>query len=74
MQETSLEIHNKHFKEDGGASFFYYGDIPMINAGSIAVEICSVCSYITAVCNHDNNDWNEEGTVLKCRLCGLDGT
>lgn len=74
MQETSLEVHNKHFKKDGGYSCTAYSDIPVGNKGSVFLEVCEKCSYILVVCNHDNNDWNEEGTVLKCRLCGLDGT
>jgi hypothetical protein len=38
------------------------------------VEICPQCGYVESCCNHNDFQWNDEGTLLRCVVCGLDGT
>lgn len=68
------EKHLQHIKEDGGYTADFYGDVPVYTKGSILIEICNKCSYLSATCNHSNNSWNKEETILTCDLCGSDGT
>jgi hypothetical protein len=43
--------------------------------GAWDVEICVNCgSQVSKHCAHEINTWNEEGTVLTCDNCGIDGT
>ncbi len=38
------------------------------------VWVCLDCRRLEAICLHENNFWNEAGTVLTCGFCGLDVT
>jgi hypothetical protein len=65
--------HQMHVVIDGG----YESTISYISdpaRGTIQLDICNICHYITATCEHENNTWNKDGTVLTCDLCGIDGT
>lgn len=43
--------------------------------GIWGVEICTNCgTLVQRECPHVSNSWNEEGTVLTCDNCGIDGT
>lgn len=43
-------------------------------AGKWEVALCSDCgSFIHKVCTHEMI-WNEDGTLLRCNICGIDGT
>lgn len=43
--------------------------------GVWGVEICNNCgTLVQRACPHVSNSWNEEGTVLTCDNCGMDGT
>lgn len=43
--------------------------------GVWGVLICNNCgTLVQRECPHVSNSWNEEGTVLTCDNCGIDGT
>lgn len=54
--------------------------------GRVSIEICTACHYIVvAQCEHSVNEWKQErepaadeleddGKVLRCKACGIDGT
>jgi hypothetical protein len=43
--------------------------------GSWDVVICVDCGVSTERhCPHELNSWNEDGTILTCDNCGIDGT
>lgn len=67
-----LKEHEVHSAEDGGytSNVFY-----MENAqGRVMVEACVKCDHARVSCLHQNMNWDPEGTVLTCDLCGVDGT
>lgn len=68
---TPLE-HEKHVTENGyGSSTIKYVEH---RDGFVMLEICDECSCVMAFCEHEQNKWNDDGIVLTCMLCGLDGT
>lgn len=49
--------------------------------GSFSIGICDVCCLMIAECNHEVSVWvmefDDDGNeiqVLRCTLCGIDGT
>jgi hypothetical protein len=67
--------HEEHVTRDGGFSSNYYDLDAKDGEGHVEIEFCSVCGeHIYTRCAHANNSWNDEGTVLKCNLCGKDVT
>lgn len=43
--------------------------------GVWGMEICVKCGVqVRRECPHTINDWNDDGTLLRCRNCGVDGT
>lgn len=43
--------------------------------GDWELEVCVECGQVTRrVCRHTEMEWNEAGTLLRCKNCGLDGT
>lgn len=39
------------------------------------VEVCDKCGQTArSTCTHIEMEWNEEGTMLRCVVCGHDGT
>ena len=67
--EPTMEAHVAH-----GSYSTTPMSVPLDGLGAISLGVCSECHLILAHCLHNMNDWNEEGTHLICRLCGLDGT
>lgn len=67
-----LKEHDDHVAQNGhwSASIVYVES----TLGVIQVEQCSECPLMFVRCDHKHNTWNEEGTVLTCDLCGVDGT
>ena len=41
-----------------------------------SIEVCPLCGHTSNVhCLHEAGfEWNEAGTLLRCRTCGVDGT
>lgn len=53
----------------------------MVNATPVGVgqpdwfvEYCPICGHTESRCNHNLFEWNEAGTLLRCKTCGIDGT
>lgn len=65
-------IHQAHVSRDGGYGAAVHNVETQL--GAVQLEICTECSLVEAQCLHENNVWNEDGTVLTCRLCALDVT
>jgi hypothetical protein len=66
--------HGKHVEEDSGwTASVAYAEDPLGN-GTVIVETCDKCGYQVLTCQHSANAWNQDGTVLTCRLCGTEGT
>lgn len=43
--------------------------------GAWEVEVCVNCGeQVSKHCAHVHSTWNDEGTVLTCDNCGIDGT
>lgn len=43
-------------------------------AGKWEIALCNDCgSFIYKVCTHEMI-WNDAGTLLRCNICGIDGT
>lgn len=38
------------------------------------VDVCDTCGHTEVQCLHHENEWNEAGTLLRCKNCGMDGT
>lgn len=38
------------------------------------LETCVECGNTEVECAHNNFEWNKEGTLLRCKTCGRDGT
>lgn len=73
------EDHDKHVDEERYSAWTLYTELPVIDPdrgylGSTAIQVCCFCPHMEVTCNHDTNDWIKDGTVLKCRLCGMDVT
>ncbi len=64
--------HEAHVRERGyGSGTIRYASSEL---GTVELEICDECFCVTALCEHEKNSWNDDGTVLTCDLCGVDGT
>ena len=42
--------------------------------GNLELTICNSCAYIITLCEHEQCEWTEDATVLRCQLCGVDAT
>lgn len=64
--------HETHLRRNGHAvsRIRYFEN----RYGSVMLEICEECHYMTAACEHEENSWNGDGTILTCDLCGVNGT
>lgn len=73
MGYPTLDKHDKHMAEDGGGShtLVNYETEP---GDYVEMWICNKCSYIETFCEHVNNTWNDDETILSCNFCGLDVT
>lgn len=38
------------------------------------VDVCATCGHTEVQCTHKEMEWNEAGTLLRCKHCGIDGT
>jgi hypothetical protein len=45
-----------------------------VGQGDWNVMLCTACGHVEVQCNHDKFEWNAEGSLLRCKCCGLDGT
>lgn len=43
-------------------------------AGPYYVDVCATCGHAEVQCLHREHEWNEAGTLLRCKQCGIDGT
>lgn len=73
------ENHEAHVLNDGGYRSRVYEpvvkNIEGLEVGTVQITFCDVCHiHLNTFCDHSNNTWNEEGTVLSCNLCGEDVT
>ncbi len=63
--------HAVHVRECGyGSATIQYVSNEL---GTVMLEICDECFHVAAFCEHEKNSWNDDGTVLICDLCGVDG-
>ena len=72
-QAPSLEVHQAHYDTTNFASY----TVEYMKNGrgdEVYLEICDQCKYIRASCMHLSNSWNEDGSILTCNFCGIDGT
>lgn len=63
--EPTMEVHDQH---GGGYS------ANVIALKDVTLEICQICHYIQAHCEHRKNSWDSSGKTLTCDFCGIDGT
>lgn len=68
-----LKAHDEHVAEPG--TVFSFGVVYLSSyLGTLQIGVCDQCPFMAVQCTHEHNEWNEEGTVLTCNLCGADGT